>query len=263
MSPTKETRTVRLVLRAAIVSGVACDNAAGTASSRTSPDSTDAAVSVAIDAAVSDAPSGSVAATYSARGPWTVGTCEVAAASAPCVSPGAATSDASTTALYVVFYPMAPAAGGLKRPIVTWGNGTGATPSQYSVLLTHIASWGFVVVASTSPNTGTGSEMLAGEDYLVAANAQPGSSFYGSLDVAHVGAVGHSQGADGAVQALLAADAPGSTHRAITTAVPIELPAQSWTCYGNSDPSCKMAESFDSKNLVHGSVFLSTAARTP
>ncbi len=91
--------------------------------------------------------------------------------------------------------------------------------------------------------------------YLVAADTDAGSAFFGSLDVTAIGAVGHSQGADGAAQALLTADAEGSTHRFIRTLVPIELPGQQWTCFGDSDPSCAAAESFDSKTLVHGSVF--------
>ena len=237
-------RVLRSALLMAIASGVACGDA-GTAPG---------AAMDRPDASVSDAAS-SVAPLYSVTGPWTVGTCEVAAALAPCAAPATPASDASAAnALYVVFYPKELATG-FKHPILTWGNGTGAAPGQYGVLLTHLASWGFVVVASTSPSTGTGKEMLAGEDYLVLANADRGSPFFGSLDVTAIGAVGHSQGADGAAQALLGADAPGSTHRFIKTVVPIELPAQQWTCFGDSDPSCAASESFDSKSLVHGSVF--------
>src|SRR5262245_58822795 len=36
----------------------------------------------------------------------------------------------------------------LKHPIVTWGNGSNATPESYAYLLTHLASWGFVVIAT-------------------------------------------------------------------------------------------------------------------
>ena len=206
-----------------------------------------------LDAAMPEPPAGPVALAYAMTGPSAVSTCEVAAASAPC-SP-TMTDAAAVSALYVIFYPTDLGAPGTVHPIVTWGNGTGAAPGQYSVLLTHLASWGFVVVASTNPNTGTGQEMLAAEDYLVAASADAKSPFYGRLDVDHIGAVGHSQGADGAAQALLAADAPGSTHRFITTLLPIELPNQEWTCIGSTDPACPAAESFDSKSLIYGSVF--------
>ncbi len=202
--------------------------------------------------AASDSPAGLVATSFAVAGPSGVATCEVASQSGACSAPS---DGGAASALYVVYYPTDVDAAGAKHPIVTWGNGTGATPGQYSVLLGHLASWGFVVVASTSPSTGTGAEMLAGEDYLVAADADARSPFYGRLDLDHIGAVGHSQGADGAAQALLAADAPGSAHRFITTLLPIELPAQEWTCFGSTDPSCPPAESFDSKDLVSGSVF--------
>jgi predicted dienelactone hydrolase len=42
------------------------------------------------------------------------------------------------------------AQGGLCHPVITWGNGTGSNPSLYKVLLNHLASHGFVVIASNS-----------------------------------------------------------------------------------------------------------------
>jgi hypothetical protein len=233
-------RAPRLGFLVAVASSASCSHGGG------------ALAQGARDAAATDA-AGPAAAAYAIAGPSTVSTCAIAEPSGPCAAPEAASPDANAaSALYVVYYPVE--ARGL-APILLWGNGTGAAPAQYGVLLTHLASWGFVVVASTSPNTGTGREMLAGEDTLVAANADPTSRFFGRLDVAHVGALGHSQGADGAVQALLAADAPGSAHRFIATALPIELPAQEWTCFGATDPACLPAETFDSSKLVYGSIF--------
>ena len=197
-----------------------------------------------------DVPSGPFLPTFGAAGPSSVSACEVISPSGPCT----ALDGSAGGVLYVVFHPTDLDAGG-KHPILTWGNGTDAVPAQYTVLLTHLASWGFVVIASTSTQTGTGKELLLGVDTLVQANADPASPFYGRLDVDHVGALGHSQGADGAAQALLASHAPGSTHRPIATLVPIELPAQKWTCFTSTDPSCLPAESFDAKDLVEGSVF--------
>ena len=111
---------------------------------------------------VPDAPAGPIAPTFAAASA-AVSTCEVAATSGPCTAP----SDGSAaSALYVVFYPTDLDAGGVKHPILTWGNGTNAVPAQYTVLLKHLASWGFVVIASTSTQTGTGKELVAGVDYL-------------------------------------------------------------------------------------------------
>ena len=62
-------------------------------------------------------------------------------------------TDASGTVIYDLFYPSNYAAVGFKSPIVTWGNGTGSTPGKYSTFLSHLASYGFTVIASTLPPT--------------------------------------------------------------------------------------------------------------
>ena len=56
---------------------------------------------------------------------------------------------------FTLYYPTNLGAGGVRHPIVTWGNGTNAVPSQYSGLLNQLASWGFVVIASNSTATGS------------------------------------------------------------------------------------------------------------
>ena len=50
----------------------------------------------------------------------------------------------------------------------------GANPSLYKTLLTHLASHGFVVIASNSPNVsqGTPTPMLAGVTWVLEQNAQ-------------------------------------------------------------------------------------------
>ncbi|MBI5062056.1 MAG: hypothetical protein HZB87_00875, partial [Desulfatitalea sp.] len=57
-----------------------------------------------------------------------------------------ATTSTSVTG-YRIFYPRQMDGG---HPIITWGNGTGAPTMTYTALLNHLASWGFVVVASNS-----------------------------------------------------------------------------------------------------------------
>jgi hypothetical protein len=124
---------------------------------------------------------------YKVAGSWAVSTANV--------------SDAAGS--YVLYYPTDLGAGGVHHAIVTWGNGTNATPSNYTGVLQHLASWGFVVVASTSTATGTGVQVLAGATYMVNENSNPSSIFYGKLDTTKVAAAGHSQGAGGAANATV------------------------------------------------------------
>jgi predicted dienelactone hydrolase len=58
---------------------------------------------------------------------------------------------------------------GLCHPVITWGNGTGSTPSMYGVLLRQLASHGFVVIGSDSPNVAQGDPppMLAGVTWIL------------------------------------------------------------------------------------------------
>ena len=90
---------------------------------------------------------------------------------------------------YTIFLPNPLPSG---SPTLTWGNGTGGSPSSYSGLLNQWASWGFIVVASTSGSTGTGSQMVQG--ITVIQNGGFGASSY-------VGTAGHSQGGSGTVNA--------------------------------------------------------------
>lgn len=88
--------------------------------------------------------------------------------------------------------------GGVKHPIVTWGNGTGANPQGYAGLLDHLASHGFIVIASNSPNVGSGMEMLQGVDWVTQENERSESAMFGHVATQKVGATGHSQGGVGA-----------------------------------------------------------------
>lgn len=144
--------------------------------------------------------------TYRATGPWAVST-------------GTATAFGGT---YKLYYPTNLGAGGVRHAILTWGNGTNATPNNYNGLLTHLASWGFVVIASNSGSTGTGTQIRDGAYYLVNQDATPGSIFYQKLDAANVGALGHSQGAGGALNATLLSGG------VITSTLTVALPDPIW-----------------------------------
>jgi dienelactone hydrolase len=84
-----------------------------------------------------------------------------------------------------------------KHPVITWGNGTGTMPSTYRSMLTHYASHGFVVIASNNTNVagGTPPYMVQGVNWVLEQNANSMSPLFEHIDVDHIGATGHSQGA--------------------------------------------------------------------
>jgi hypothetical protein len=141
-------------------------------------------------------------------------------------------TDATGTAVYDLYYPSNYAALGFKSPIVTWGNGTGASPAKVSVFLSHLASYGFTVIASTLPNTGSGNEIDAAAHYLVTQNGVAASVFHGHLNTGEVASVGTSQGAGGAVQAATKDPA------LIKTVMTFSLPNAIWA---GANPDCPTA----------------------
>lgn len=97
---------------------------------------------------------------------------------------------------YTVFRPAELGQDGVCHPVITWGNGTGSTPNLYKILLNHLASHGFIVIGSNSENVAQGDPppMVIGAEWVVEQNADASSPYFGKVDVAHVGATGHSQG---------------------------------------------------------------------
>ena len=93
---------------------------------------------------------------------------------------------------YTLYVPMELGRDGLKHPIVTWGNGSGSTPGQYT-LLPRIASHGFVVIASNNTSV-TGALLKGGIDWLIAENGREGSMFKDKLDPKQVASMGFSLG---------------------------------------------------------------------
>jgi len=92
--------------------------------------------------------------------------------------------------------------------VILWGNGTGTTPTSYRALLSHWASWGFIVVAANTTNAGTGRAMLSCLDWLQRSSLAP------YADLSKVGASGHSQGGGGAIMA--------GADRRVTVTAPIQ-----------------------------------------
>jgi hypothetical protein len=148
-----------------------------------------------------------------------------------------------------LYYPTNLGAGGFKHPILTWGNGTNGKASDAAYFLKHMASWGFVIIATEDKNTGVGQTILDAANFLIAANANPASIFHNKLDVTQIGAFGTSQGATGAINALI------KSAGAIKTVLPIELPSRSFC---GSPANC-----VDTSNLTTGSIFFVDGSLDP
>ncbi len=171
------------------------------------------ATALAVPAAaqsVPNAPTGPIETKYYANGPLTTTQTRSAAA---CDSKGNQCD---------VFYPSNMTSSQERLPLVVWANGTGSTPDNYTLWLKHLASWGFVVVATRDQQTGYGNTALDSLAYMRAEEANPASPFYQRIDFTKVGAAGHSQGASGAANAMF------NSNGVITTTVTFELPAQMW-----------------------------------
>lgn len=97
--------------------------------------------------------------------------------------------------LFTIFRP-ACMKDGEKYPVITWGNGTCGQTGGYATLLANLASHGYVVIASNSRWTNQGrNEMLKALDLAKSLNDDKNGKYYQRLDLAKVGAMGHSQGA--------------------------------------------------------------------
>jgi hypothetical protein len=123
--------------------------------------------------------------------------------------------DGGASPQFTLFRPKDLAQGGLCHPLITWGNGTSANPTMYKVLLNNLASHGFVVIGSNSPNVAQGNPapMIVGVTWVLQQNDDSTSELYHRIDTTHIGATGHSQGAMATSQA--------ATDSHITTSVPI------------------------------------------
>jgi hypothetical protein len=112
-------------------------------------------------------------------------------------------ADGGAPPQFTLFRPADLVQGGLCHPVITWGNGTGSNPPMYKGLLNHLATHGFVVIGSNSPNVARGNPapMVVGATWVIEQNADPSSVMYQRIDTTHVGATGHSQGGMATTQA--------------------------------------------------------------
>jgi hypothetical protein len=112
-----------------------------------------------------------------------------------------------------IYRPKDLATSGYCHPILVWANGHTDNPEQnpplcvtsaadnkwcgqYLPLMQHLASHGFLVIASLSTTTSRGTPLptIAGLDWLLGQAEDPASPYYHRLDTANIGQLGHSEG---------------------------------------------------------------------
>lgn len=111
---------------------------------------------------------------------------------------------------YEIYYPTDITETDNKYPVVIFSNGTGVQGSKYAALQKHLASWGFITMATEEENSWSGlsSEMclrtiiLLNENESIEGWAE--NPFFGHVDLDHIGVSGHSQGGAGVFNAATA-----------------------------------------------------------
>jgi hypothetical protein len=78
-----------------------------------------------------------------------------------------------------------------KVPVIHFNNGSASYCDFYKPVLTHLASWGFLVSCYESPQTGSGAECVKGIETVY--------RNYPQLADQKIGLVGHSEGGGGAI----------------------------------------------------------------
>jgi hypothetical protein len=111
----------------------------------------------------------------------------------------------------------------VRHPVVVWANGTGVETPAYDYFLRHLASWGFLVVASDDTSTGDGTSATDVANYLIGKAKSPKSPWRTTVDTRRIGVAGHSQGGGATVALFAHQTAPFSAYLAIH-------PAPSWFC---------------------------------
>lgn len=154
-------------------------------------------------------PKGPIEAQFQVAGPWAVTKIVSAAA---CDSEGRLCDIWYPTNLGT--NPIKGLASGFKHPVISWANGTGQLPAKYAYLLNHLASWGFIVVASRDDGTGNGKTTVDAANFIKTQGNTASSVFYNKVDGTNVGGAGHSQGGDSVVRLLAANNTTFKTYAA-------------------------------------------------
>jgi hypothetical protein len=157
-----------------------------------------------------------------------------------------------------IYRPDTLANSGYCHPILVWSNGHTDNPEQnppdcvvnsgankwcgqYLPVMEHLASHGFVVIASLSTTTSKGDPLpsIVGLDWLLEqAEDSTNTTYYHHLDTAHIGAFGHSEG--GMATCMMAKDprfTAISTVSGTSTITGLHGPAL-FFCGGQEDGVC-------------------------
>ena len=102
----------------------------------------------------------------------------------------------------VIAYPTALISSPEKWPLVMTCNPSNTTGEFMMPVMSHLASWGFVVVGNMDKQTGTGHTMSITLDEFIALGETPGNQFYNKIDTSRIGLMGFSQGAFGSLMAI-------------------------------------------------------------
>ena len=113
-------------------------------------------------------------------------------------------------------------------PVVIFSNGTGVLGSKYPAVLRHLASWGFIVMATEEEYSWNGfsSEMCL--RYIIqlheteTVEGWESNPFYQHVDLDNIGVSGHSQGGVGVINAATE-NKSGGRIKAIFAASPANL----------------------------------------
>lgn len=107
---------------------------------------------------------------------------------------------------FEIFYPSDLSDMDGSLPVVVFVNGSGTGGSKYQALQKHMASWGFITIATEEQNAWNGFSAEMCVRYLDALNQyqEDGkeNAFYGKIDMNRIGITGHSQGGIGVINAL-------------------------------------------------------------
>ena len=129
---------------------------------------------------------------------------------------------------YEIYYPADIADGTDTYPVVIYSNGTGVLASKYPAVLRHLASWGFIVMATEEENSWNGfsSEMclrfISRLNGMVKVEGWETNPFYCHVDLENIGVSGHSQGGVGVINAATE-NKNGGRIKAIFSASPTNM----------------------------------------